>query len=324
MTRNVHRAYLPSVALTLTLSLLLACQTAAQSTPPTSAPPVATPTTAATASSAPLEITVRDDLGRTVKLARAPKRIVSLAPSNTELVYALGLESRLVGVDDFSDFPAAAKEKTKVGSFFQPSLEKIIELSPDLVLATSLHEKKLLPELEKQAIPTVVFQPKDLPGVIENVLTLGKLGETARSQELGAAYEKRLKAVSESVAKTTSRPKVFFELSPDLYTVAPGSFIHDLLARAGCSNIVTDASNPFPQLSNEALVAANPEVILIGDAAAGVTADAVRARAGWAGVDAVKKGKVAVIDADLTTRPGPRAFDGLELIFRVVHTGATG
>lgn len=312
---RVHRR---ALVLALALAVLLAaCQAIPTPVPPTATTAPAAP--APTAATGAATVEVRDDVGRTVKVPAAPRRIVSVAPSNTEMVYLLGLESRLVGVDESSDFPAAATQRPKIGQYFKPSLEKIVELNPDLVLATGLHEKTLVPDLEKRGIPTLVLAAKDLPGVVENVRLLARLGDSPTGAGAADALGARMKKVQDAVAGATEKPRVFVEISPDLYTAGPGSFIHDILARAGATNVAESTGMAFPQLNAEAVVKANPQFILLVDGPAGVTPDSVKARAGWSAIDAVARGRVILLDPDVASRPGPRAFDALEQVAKIVH-----
>jgi len=268
-------------------------------------------------------LTVTDDAGRSVTVPKEPQRIVSLSASNTELVYALGLEGKLVGVDDYSDYPLEAKAKEKIGSFSKPNLEKIVSLAPDLVLATNIHVKTVLPELENRGLRVIVFQPAKMNAVPANLRLLGKVGGAADKGEGAAArMEQRIAQV---VAKTKGAPRtrVFFELSPDLISVGGDTFLDDMIAKAGGENIARDVQGAWPKLSPEAVVLKDPEVIILSDhgsESGAVTAEIVRGRPGWAAVAAVKTGRIVLLpDQNLTNRPGPRAVEGLEFIARTLH-----
>ncbi|MEI7555908.1 ABC transporter substrate-binding protein [Candidatus Chlorohelix sp.] len=275
-------------------------------------------TAAATAAIFPLEL--KDDAGRTVKLAKAATKIVSLAPSSTEILYALGLGDSVVGVDQFSNFPPEASKKEQVGSFSDINLEKVISLSPDLVFATSLHLKTVVPTLEQRNINVVVFAPKDLLGVVDNIKLVGK---AAGVPEKGAAeaknFQNRLDTVAAKVKNASKKASVFFDLG-DLYTVASGSFLNDMIEKAGGLNIAPAGTNPYPQLTNEAIIAADPQVIILSSGDGGFVKDdaaaisAVSARAGWDKLTAVKNKNIRTVIADLTNRPGPRAAEGVEQI----------
>ncbi len=289
------------------------------------APPLATPTVencgvaATPVAAATFPLTITDDAGRRVTLAHAPQRIVSIAPSNTEILFALGLGERVVGVDDVSDFPPEAAAKPRVGSYVEPDLERVAALQPDLILAAGLHEGNVLTRLDGLGLTTIVVEPTDLQGVLASITLVGQITDHAsQAARLTCALSTRIMAVTTAVANA-NRPRVFFELSPDLYTAGPGSFVDDLIRRAGGDNIAAGAGTAWPQLSAEAVVAADPDVILLADHGAGVTPAQVAARPGWADVAAVRAGRIVPLNPDLVARPGPRLVDGLEAIARAIH-----
>lgn len=278
---------------------------------------LASPPAAAEAATFPL--TVTDDAGRRVTVPRSPERIVSIAPSNTEVLFALGLADRIVAVDTFSDYPPEATRKPHVGSYATPDLEQIVAAAPDLVLAAGIHKGTVVPRLEALGMTAVVVEPRNLAGVLEGIRLIGRIaGESTAADRLVCDLQTRVDAVAAAVAGVPA-PAVFFELGPELYTAGPGSFVDDLIVRAGGVNVAASAAGAWPQLSNEAVVAANPQVILLADHDAGVTPGQVAARPGWRGIDAVEQGRVVTIDPDLVARPGPRVVDGLEAIARALH-----
>jgi iron complex transport system substrate-binding protein len=317
--------------LLILVASLVACQQAAAPTPAATSKPAATVAAAATpapaASAAPstaYPLTLTDDAGRSVKLDKAPQRIISLSSSNTELIYALGMQDRLVGVDDFSDYPAEAKSKEKIGGFSKPNFEKIVSLQPDLLLATNLHVKSVVPELENRGLKVIVFQPQKLDNVMDNLRTLGKaVGGSEAAEKVAAGMKSRIDAVVEKVKSAKSRPRVFMELDPDLITVGPNTFIDDMITKAGGENIARDADTAWPKMSPEAIVSKNPQIIVLSDMgsdAGGVTIEMVKARPGWNVVDAVKNNRIVELpDRDLTDRPGPRAVEGLEFLARTLQ-----
>ncbi|MDP9374142.1 MAG: ABC transporter substrate-binding protein [Chloroflexota bacterium] len=266
-------------------------------------------------------LTVRDDAGRSVTLARCPERIVSLAPSNTEILYALGLGDRIAAVDQFSDFPEPARAKPKIGGVSRPSIEEIVALAPDVVMAAGITSRDTIGALEGQGLTVVVLNPRDLPGVLENILLVGQLTDSnAEALRVRNGLDARVNAVGERLRGVANRPRVYFEIDPEqFYTAGPNSFINDLLVRAGGANIAADAQTPFPQLSAEAIIARDPEVIVMGHDVPGATPEALKARPGWANISAVRNDRVAAIDPDLTNRPGPRVVDGLEQLARIFH-----
>ncbi len=264
-------------------------------------------------------ITITDDAGRQVVLQEAPQRIVSIAASNTEILFALGLGEKVVAVDQYSDYPPEAEQKPQLGSYVKPDLEQIVAAAPDLVLATSVHEETIVPELEALRLTVAVIDPEDIDGVFDGIGLVGRItGQDAQATRLVCELQDRVDAVAERI-NGAPQPRVFFELSPELHTAGPDSFIDDLISRAGGQNIAAGAAEEWPQLSAEVLLEQDPEVILLADEAAGVSLEQVRARPGWQQITAVKQGRIVAIDPDLTNRPGPRVVDGLEAIARALH-----
>ncbi|MBI2865186.1 MAG: cobalamin-binding protein [Chloroflexi bacterium] len=250
---------------------------------------------------------------------KAPETIVSLAPSNTEILYALGLGGKLVAVDDYSDYPAEAKSKDKVG-YSKPNIEKLVALSPDIIFAAQIQAKQAVSELEKRGLTVFVLQPGTLEAVLDGILTVGRV--TDKSMEADAVTAQLRKRVNEIVAKIASakgKPRVFFELAGTLSTAGPGTFVDDLIAKAGGANIAADAKIDWPQLGQEALIAKDPEVIILADHTFGETPEKVMARPGWSGISAIKTGRIVGFDPNLTNRPGPRVVDGLELMAKAIH-----
>lgn len=275
--------------------------------------PAPTPTPAAQ--------TITDDVGRTVTLKGIPQRIVSLAPSNTEVLYALGLGARVVGVTEFCNYPPEAKEKPKIGGFSKIDLERVVGLNPDLVLATNIHAKSVVPELEKRGITVVVAEPKNVNDVLAKITFIGKLtGASENAAKVTAQMQARIDAVTSKVATVKTKPRVFYEIDKSLYTPGPGSFIDDMITKAGGINIAADAKGSYVQLTPEAIIAKDPEVILLGDMLFGESPESVRARPGWANISAVKNGRIVPIpNEDVISRPGPRVVEGLELIARALY-----
>lgn len=264
-------------------------------------------------------MTVTDDAGRAVSIPRPPMRIVSIAPSNTEILFALGVGDRVVAVDQYSDFPPEAKSRTQVGSYVKPNLEAIVAAQPDLVVGAALHAKTIVPELTARGLTTLLVEPKDVDQTFERILLVGDVvGQADRADRMVGDLRERAASIAAKV-QGAPKPRVFFELSPQLHSAGPGTFVDDLIRRAGGQNVVGDAATQWPQVSLETLVQRDPEIVLLADAVAGETADKVRGRPGWGSMSAVKGNRVAPIDPDLTNRPGPRIVDGLEAVARLLH-----
>ena len=289
---------------------------------PTPAPSAVKPTSVpATAATAAFPLTLTDDANRSVTLKAAPQRIVSLAPSNTETIYALGKGAFVVGVTEYCDYPAEAKAEPKIGGFTQIDLEKVIGLAPDLVLATDIHAKSIVPELQNRGLIVFVIEPKNVDEVISKLSVFGKLlGAPDEVNRLSAQLKSRMDSVTSKVAAAKTKPRVFYEIDKTLFTPGPGSFVDDLLTKAGAANIASDAKGGYGQLSTEIIIARDPEVILLGDMLFGETPETLKARPGWGNITAVKTNRIIPVpDENLVARPGPRIIDGLEMVARALY-----
>lgn len=274
------------------------------------------------ADAAPLIVV--DDAGRSVTLDGSPKRIMTLAPSHTEILFALGAEDRIVAVDRWSDFPTAAKAKPRVAPL-NPSLEQIVSFNPDLILSTHGGTEPLLP-LERQGVKVMVFAPKTVEDIYRNILVIGRIvGAEARAEGLVRAMRQRVAAVVAKV-RDVPRPKVFIELDGSdpgrPFTAGPGSFIDVLIQLAGGVNVAAHSRTAWPQFSVEELIRADPDLIILSDALAPLNpqpSELVARRSGWGRLRAVRLGAIAAIDSNLISRPGPRIVEGLELLARLLH-----
>jgi len=273
-------------------------------------------------------ITLTDGLGRDVKLESAAQKIVSLAPSNTEILFALGAGDKVIGRDEVSDYPAEALALPTVGGWSGFSAEAIVALKPDLVLAAEINSPELVAELEGLGL-TVYYlsNPKTLEELYVNIEIVATL--TGRdATKLTDSLKARVAAVDEKIMPLSYRPSVFYEVDATdpskPYSVGPGTFIHLLIDRAGGANAVELAgiTDPYPQVSLEQLVIAPPDIIILGDSMWGTTAEAVAARPGWDALKAVVDGKIFPFDDNLVSRPGPRLVDGLEALAMLLHPEA--
>lgn len=262
---------------------------------------------APTGSEAAPGVEIVDDAGRAVRLARPARRVVSLAPSHTEIVFALGAGDRLVGRTPACDSPAEAAKVPPVGNLFPPDYERIIGAAPDLVLMAG-GQLDVRRRLEGQGLVVAVIQPRTLAAVADAMRTIGRL-IGADGEPAAARFERDLAAATRAPGATP--PRVFFEVGADpLFGAGPKSFVNDLIVRAGGRNALGGDAE-WPQLTTEQLIAAAPDVIVVGNPA---RRDAVKSDppAGWPALPAVATGRViAVPDPDLVHRPGPRVIDGL-------------
>jgi len=274
-------------------------------------------------------VTVTDDARRAVTIAKPPQRLISLAPSNTEILFALGLGSKVVAVgSSFDDYPPEAKALPKVAEpdVTKPNLEKIVALAPDLILMTGGDPLplELINRLEGLKLTVLVLYPRDIDGILKDIELIGTAtGASKEAKTLTTNLRGRLNAVLAKAKTATSKPKVFYEVDASNparpFTAGPGSFIDAMLTLVGASNVAAGAKSPWAEFSAEELVRQDPEIIILGDANYGVTVDSVQARPGWSTLTAVKKNAIYPIDDNLVSRPGPRIVDGLEALARIVH-----
>lgn len=264
--------------------------------------------------------TLTDDAGRQVTLERRPERIVSLAPSNTEILFAIGAGDRVVGVDSFSDYPAEVQELPKVGGLTDTNYEQIVALEPDLALTIGGTEEQVA-KLEELGIPVVVIQPATLDDVLDRILRIGELVDAqAGARRVVEDMRSRIEAVRQRVADIPEdqRVRVFYEVWNDpLMTVGPGGFIHDVIVAAGGINVAEGTGQPWPQISLEEVVRQDPQVIVV-PASLKTSYEELKAkrRRGWEGITAVEQGRVYAIDDAVISRPGPRLVEGLEQLAR--------
>ena len=270
--------------------------------------------------------TYTDFLQREVTLTQPAQRIVSLAPSNTELLFAVGAGEQVVGREDLSDYPAEALDVPSVGgSMGDYNLEAIVALQPDLVLLTELHSPELVQSLEGLGL-TVFYlgNPVVLEDLYTNIETVGKLtGHSGEAAALVTDLTNRVSKGDALGAGTTSRPVIFYELDATdpakPWTAGPGTFVDQLVSRAGGVNLGTSLEGAWVQISQEELIIQDPNMIFLGDAAYGTTPEQVAARAGWENLQAVIQGQIFSFDDDLVSRPGPRLVDGLVEFARLLH-----
>ena len=269
--------------------------------------------------------TIIDDLGRPLYIESVPQRIVSLAPSCTEILFALGLGDKVVGVTNYCDYPEEAKEKPKVGAPFPGfSLETIITLEPDLVFSIA---GTIVGQLEDAGLMVVVLQPRDIPGVFRDIELVGEItGKEKEAKQLIGDLKERVNSIAEKTSRVSYRPTVFYEVDASLnenkpYTAGYGTFQDDLINLAGGRNIARGRSGWY-EMSIEEVLNANPDIIILEDYPYGVTPEVVATRTAWRELTAVKEGKIyPVEDPNLTCRPGPRIVNGLEEIAKILHPG---
>jgi iron complex transport system substrate-binding protein len=275
------------------------------------------PAAVAPAKAAGFPVTITDDASRTVTIASEPKRIVSLAPANTEILYSLGIFDRLVGVTTYDDYPARVKDVAKVGDFQTPNLEAIAGSKPDVILVTGGVQADVLSKLEGLGAKVVVVDPQTLDGVYRAIGTVAKVtGTTTKGDEVVAGMKAQLADIHTKLAGADP-VKAFIEIGWNpLYTTGSGTLLDDLLTQAGGANIVSQKG--YVGYSVEQLVKDQPEVYL-GTVSSIGSASTLAKRPGYSALDAVKAGKVFALVDDLVSRPGPRVVQGVLEIAKALH-----
>jgi len=272
-------------------------------------------------------LTFTDSLGRSVKLAGPAKKVVSFAPSNTEILFAVGAGKQVVGRDDISDFPAEAKNIPAVGGFEKYNTEQLVALKPDLILMAEINSVELVKTMEDLGL-TVYYlsNPKTIEDMYSNLKIVAQLtGHEKETATLIQSLKARVATIDEKLKSPSSRPIVFYEIdSTDPakpYTAGPNTFVDLLISRAGGRNLATVAgiTDSYPQVSVEQIVATDPNLIILGDSMWGITVESVEQRPGWEKLSAVTGKQVFPFDDNIVSRPGPRLVDGLEALARLLH-----
>ena len=296
--------------------LMLAVSCAVTGTPA----PSSTPQPSASALVAAFPATLTDFQNRPVSIPKRPERVVSIGPSITEFLFALGAGPRVVGVDDFSDEPAAAAQLEKVGGI-KVNFEKIVSLKPDLVLIVKFSDGTI-EKLASAGLLVLVVDPQSAGDVARTAILLGRAvgsdGET-----MARDIQKNVDDVRSKTASATTKPRVYHEIDASdptkIFTVGPGSYIHDLIDIAGGVNIAAKATSAYPQLSAEEILRSDPEIIVLAAADYSAKPDQVAARAGWSAISAVKNKRIVTIAPNLINRPGPRVGEAAQAYAKLVH-----
>ncbi len=265
-----------------------------------------------------------DSRDKEIVLNQRPQRIISLAPSNTEILFALGLDKEIVGITDYCDYPPEkVSQKEKIGGFSTPNIEKIVSLKPDIVFGTNGVQKQAIERLEGLGINIYLLEAETPENLLAEIENLGKLtGKSQKAQNLIGDLEKRINAIKTKVGNLSDdqKPKVFLEIWNDpLWTAPNKTLIYQLVELAGGRNALT-IEGDWDQVTTvdpEAVISANPDVILL--AFEGSDPKFVYELPGWGNVSAVKNKKVFQIDADIISRPSPRIIDALEQIAKILH-----
>jgi len=267
-------------------------------------------------------LTLKDEVGREVRFTFPPKRVVSLAPNITEILFSLGLDDEVVGISIHCNYPEKVKNRPRVGSYISLDFERIISLKPDLIIATGAgNTKEMVERLERFGFPTFVIFPKRFDDVLQSIRHLGQV--VAKEKEALSMIESMSKRKGRIIEVTRGlpRPKVFLQIGESpIVTVGKGSFADDLIRLAGGENVAGNDREMYPRLGMEEILKRSPEVILISSMKPGGDYErALREWGRWKTIPAVKQGRIHLIDSDLIDRPSPRIIDGLEEMARVIH-----
>lgn len=316
----MHKIYRFLMTTVTLLAVTTACGPAPTQSPdyPTAQPPK--PELAA------FPLTLTDDLGREVTVETKPQRIVSLAPSHTEILFAVGAGEQVVGVTTYCNYPQEAQTREQIGGFSAEtiSVEKIIALEPDLVLSTGKLHETVMEVLEQTGVTVYAGDPETFDQVYASIEAIGQMtGHNEEATHLVAQVKERVAAVESVVAEIPDgeRPTVFWETWDDpLMTAGPTTFAGQMIEKGGGVNLFADVTERYSEISIEEVIKRNPDAIMGPDThGEALTADQVATRPGWETIKAVQDGRIYVFDGDITSRAGPRIVDGLEMIAHALH-----
>lgn len=261
-------------------------------------------------------LTIKDDLGRSVTLDTQPQRIISLTPSVTEMLFALEVGSRVVGVTNYCNYPAEALNIAKIGDT-NLNFERILELQPDLIIGVGSMQAEDINKLLSLGQKVFVIEAVKIADIPRQMRVLGRvLGNGGVGEKIATNFENGIAAIQKKVSQQTARPRVFIEIwNEPLMTAGPKTFMDELIVMAGGSNIAGDSPNPWPQFSMETVIQRNPEVIILTC----YNKAEVLKRKAWAGISAIKNGRVFEINPDIYSRPAPRLLDALSEMYSLLH-----
>ncbi|TKB68455.1 MAG: cobalamin-binding protein [Nitrospira sp.] len=265
-----------------------------------------------------------DDAGRRMYFAKPPTRIVSLAPSITEMLFAMEAGDQLVGVTDFCDYPPEALKKPKVG-YSNPNMETLVALQPDLVVAPNDFLKPdVVAKLDQLKIPVFILADKNVEGIFVHIQTLGRIvGRSSKADTVAMQLRQQIAVIQQRIHGRVPVRTLYVLNSQPLITVGPGSFIDQLIGMAGGINVAAKTATPYPRLSMEAVLQEDPEALVfpVGKAE-GISESEQQAWRQWSTMTAVKKDRLHQISADWLNRPGPRIAKGLESLAAILHPGS--
>jgi len=260
---------------------------------------------------------VFDDLGRLVAINGTPQRIVSLAPSNTEILFALGLGDKVVGVTDWCNYPPEALEKEKVGGYVTPDIEKIVALNPDLILVAYGTPMEVINTMVGLGLTVFGIKTTDLDDVLNDIRTVGEITDKeVEAYALTSEMAVGIKAITDQTEELEQRPRVFYIVGhePSLWTAGSGTFIHELIEKGGGVNTCQNITG-YSEISIEYVLARDPEIIIASEWSYDWAINASE----LASTNASQTGRIYTLDDDLAQRPGPRLVEGLEWFAYFIH-----
>ena len=269
---------------------------------------------------------IRDDLGETFSFSSVPMRVISLAPSNTEMLFSLGVGNRIVGVTEYCNYPPEANSINKVAGFNTVNLEKVAQVRPELILAIRGNDIESLRSLRQLGIPVFSFDIQNLDQVSSSLRRLGALlGVENRANTIADSLESRVRLVRREMKDITDKPKVMWGFWGDpIYTAGAKTMIDDVIETAGGKNMGRLAKGAWPQISLETVVQWAPDVIITTHVPGGVghllnEVNRLRETDGWKLIPAVQSGRIHYVEADWLLRPGPRLVDALQSVAHLLH-----
>ncbi|MGM9956111.1 MAG: ABC transporter substrate-binding protein [Peribacillus sp.] len=266
--------------------------------------------------------TVTDDSGKEITFDKVPETVISLQPSNTEILYALGVGNKVIGATDFDNYPEEAKDVERVSDSMTINSEKIISLKPDAIIAYTIGDEAALKPLEDAGIPIFIIKSAvTFDDVYSDIDQIAKvMGVTDQGEDLVKNIKKQIKDVEEKVASVDSKEKTYFEISPspEIYTAGAETFQQEILASAGIENIFADQKG-WAKIADEEVVKRNPDAIITTVGYVDNAVDEIKSRKGWKDVSAVKEDQVYQLSEDVMSRPGPRIGEAVELTAKTIY-----
>ncbi|MCM3292552.1 ABC transporter substrate-binding protein [Paenibacillus sp. MER 180] len=267
-------------------------------------------------------LTVKDATGEEFTFDKAPERIVSVSPAETESLFALGLDAQIVGVSDFDDYPEAAKSKEKMGGITKPNEEAIIKAKPDIVFTGISMKEPVVKKFRELGIKIFKVEPKTYDDVIKNIELYGQITDQQAKAKTIVDNMKQVREDVKSAVQSAEKEKVYIEFSPG-WTVGSGEFMNELIEMAGGTNVAADSAG-WIQINEENIIKSNPDVIMFTQGVVDSETnksleEIIRGRSGWNNINAIKNNQVIGVDQNLISRPGPRVADGLKAVAKAVH-----